>query len=337
MTASLANLYLGSSLKTVGGTSVIGSGDISSPNFSGNLGFTGTGNRITGDFSNATVANQVAIQSSTTNGSTNLNLAPNGTSLISAFTANNNANILNSHPAQLIALSTEMRLAAAAINNGGGTYLPMTFWAGGLERMRIDTSGRVGIGVTPSAWSGTSSLDVGTTGAYSAGGGVSYLSLNSYFDGTNYRAKVAAAGNMMYQAAGGVTWYQFASVAAGAVQTAVQTLALDASGNLTAAGTITASSDERLKTDWADLPSNFVDQLSEVKHGTYTRTDQDIRQVGVSAQSLQTLLPEAVLKADGEDGMLSVAYGNAALAACVELAKKVVSLEARLAALESKA
>ena len=108
---------------------------------SGNLTFTGTGNRITGDFSNATIANQVAIQSSTTNGSTNLNLAPNGTSLISALTANNNANIFNSHPAQLIALSTEMRLTAAAINNGGGTYLPMTFYTGGAERMRIGTDG----------------------------------------------------------------------------------------------------------------------------------------------------------------------------------------------------
>ena len=113
---------------------------------SGNLTFTGTGNRITGDFSNATIANQVAIQSSTTNGSTNLNLAPNGTSLISALTANNNANIFNSHPAQLIALSTEMRLTAAAINNGGGTYLPMTFYTGGAERMRIDTSGNVTVG-----------------------------------------------------------------------------------------------------------------------------------------------------------------------------------------------
>lgn len=103
-------------------------------------------------------------------------------------------------------------------------------------------------------------------------------------------------------------------------------------GNVLATGDVTAYSDERLKKDWEDLPTNFVEQLSYVKHGTYSRTDVDLRQVGVSAQSLQTLMPEAVL--DGE--YLSVSYGNAALAACVALAKEVTALKAELAELRSK-
>lgn len=105
-------------------------------------------------------------------------------------------------------------------------------------------------------------------------------------------------------------------------------LKVDDGGNLTMAGNVTASSDERLKTDWQSLPSDFIERLAAVKSGTYRRVDGNLRQVGVGAQSLQSLMPEAVL--EGNEGMLSVAYGNAALVACVELAKEVIRLRALL-------
>jgi hypothetical protein len=108
---------------------------------------------------------------------------------------------------------------------------------------------------------------------------------------------------------------------------------LDMSGNGTYAGNVTAYSDERLKKDWKSLSSNFVDQLAQIKSGIFTRTDQSIQQVGVSAQSLQKLLPEAVLTQ--ADGMLSVSYGNAALASAVELAKRIVQQDKRIAQLEN--
>jgi hypothetical protein len=101
--------------------------------------------------------------------------------------------------------------------------------------------------------------------------------------------------------------------------------------NLTCGGTVTANSDERLKTNWRDLPENFVERLADVKHGVYDRTDIEATQVGVSAQSLQALLEQAVLV--GEDGTLSVAYGNAALVACIQLAQRVVALEQTVAKL----
>jgi len=106
-----------------------------------------------------------------------------------------------------------------------------------------------------------------------------------------------------------------------------------AGGNLTMVGNVTAYSDERLKTNWQGLPLDFVERLAQIKSGTFDRLDVEMTQVGVSAQSLQTLMPEAVLT--DTDGMLSVSYGNAALAACVELAKQVVELKQRLAALEA--
>lgn len=103
-------------------------------------------------------------------------------------------------------------------------------------------------------------------------------------------------------------------------------------GAITSSGTITANSDETLKTNWRGLSADFVEQLAKVKHGTYDRTDIELTQDGVAAQSLQKLMPNSVLK--GANGILSVAYGNAALVSAIKLAERVVALEARLAALE---
>jgi Chaperone of endosialidase len=104
--------------------------------------------------------------------------------------------------------------------------------------------------------------------------------------------------------------------------------------NILAGLNVTAYSDERLKKDWSTFGSDILEKLSEVKSGTYTRIDGGLRQVGVSAQSLQKVMPDAV--SEGENGHLTVAYGNAALASCVELAKEVVALRQEIALLKSK-
>jgi hypothetical protein len=119
--------------------------------------------------------------------------------------------------------------------------------------------------------------------------------------------------------------------AAGSAQTPTVSTAsavsfLPSTGELTAV-TVSGSSDERLKMDWEDLPADFVDLLALVKHGSYTRKDTpvSVRQVGVSAQSLQAALELAV--SENDNGYLSVAYGNAALVACIALAKRLIELE----------
>jgi hypothetical protein len=104
-------------------------------------------------------------------------------------------------------------------------------------------------------------------------------------------------------------------------------------GTFVASGNVTAYSDERVKTNWRGLPDGFVGQLAEVKHGTYDRTDQELTQDGVSAQSLRHVLPYSVL--EGADGKLSVAYGSAALVSAIELAQLAVAQEARIAKLEA--
>ena len=105
-------------------------------------------------------------------------------------------------------------------------------------------------------------------------------------------------------------------------------------GNLTLAGTVSAGSDERWKENWKEFGPNFIDELSQVKHGTYSRIDTKEIQVGVGAQSLQKVIPEAVGMDD--NGFLNVSYGHAALASVVELAKEIVKLRAEIAELRTR-
>lgn len=98
----------------------------------------------------------------------------------------------------------------------------------------------------------------------------------------------------------------------------------DTAGNFTASGNITANSDERLKRDWEDVRPGFLEAIAAVHSGTFERISTGERSAGVTAQSLQKALPEAVL--EGPDGFLSVAYGQAALVAVVELTREVLRL-----------
>ena len=118
-------------------------------NLSGNLNLTGTAQRITGDFSNATVANRVMLQSSTTNGATVVGILPNGTSTDGAISVYNNSSTVNNSAGTLYANAADVRISSD--KNGTGSYLPLTFYTGGAERMRVTTSGFIGIGASPIA------------------------------------------------------------------------------------------------------------------------------------------------------------------------------------------
>ena len=108
---------------------------------SGDIVLSGSGKRITGDFSNATITNRLMFQTSTVNGNTNIHTITNGTGSVSSVQANNSSDPANGSQIYIAAGASVTQLVSD--KTGTGTYLPMTFYTGGLERMRIDTSGNV--------------------------------------------------------------------------------------------------------------------------------------------------------------------------------------------------
>jgi hypothetical protein len=154
------------------------------------------------------------------------------------------------------------------------------------------------------------------------------LTINGTAD-TSYGASIALLGN------GATTPNKYLRVLNGVLSVvnsaySQQIFSVDDSGNVVAGGNVTASSDERLKTGWESMPDDFLERLAAVKSGTYERIDTNDgkRHAGVGAQSLREVLPEAVL--EGAQGMLSVAYGNVALVAVIELTREVLRLRDEL-------
>ncbi|GGZ88078.1 tail fiber domain-containing protein [Novosphingobium arvoryzae] len=104
---------------------------------------------------------------------------------------------------------------------------------------------------------------------------------------------------------------------------------ISVSGSITATGNITAYSDARLKTDIETI-TGALDRVRKLRGVTFSRRDTGNRGVGLIAQELAAIVPEAVTT--HEDGLLSVAYGNLVgvlIEAVKDLADKVDRLEAR--------
>jgi len=107
--------------------------------------------------------------------------------------------------------------------------------SGYAERMILDSSGNLGLGVTPSAWaSGSTAIQNAGKGViWQFGGSNMYVGQNYYYDGSN-RIYISTNAATEYQQGAGIhRWYIMPSGTAGtAVTTFTQAMTLDNSGNL---------------------------------------------------------------------------------------------------------
>lgn len=181
-----------------------------SANITGNLTFTGTSQRITGDFTNTLVPSRVIFQTSNTNSSTGIYAVPSGTSTAASWQAANTADPTNASKI-LIATngSTDVQLVSGI--NGTGTYLPLTFYNGGSERMRLSNTGNFSIGTANTDTyklnvngnaniSGTLTVN-GTNITGSAGGGFSNMAVAKTTDANN-----SSGTSLVWNSTGSLTW-----------------------------------------------------------------------------------------------------------------------------------
>jgi hypothetical protein len=139
-----------------------------------------------------------------------------------------------------VATFTAGTASAPAITTTGdtntGIFFPaadtIAFAEGGAEAMRLDSSGNLGLGVTPSAWSTNKAIQLPDIGFYGSTGPYVQMIANAYYNGTNYTRITANQATMYAQAVGQHQWHTVGSSTAGSTFTFTQAMTLDASGNL---------------------------------------------------------------------------------------------------------
>jgi len=159
------------------------------------------------------------------------------------------------------------RIYGIFADGGSGASNSLRFFdfTASAERMRLDTSGNLGLGVTPSAWGTASSSraqQIGTSLSFlsfGAAGQGAHVGGNTWWDGTNWKY-VNSTGAVRYEldnAGSSHKWYVAASGTAGNNITFTQAMTLDASGNLGVGGT--AASGVRLHVESSDTQVTIKD------------------------------------------------------------------------------
>ena len=357
LNAKQATLVSGTNIKTVNGTSLLGSGDL------GTIGVAYGGIGVT------TLTSGYVLKG-------------NGTSAVSAsviYDTGTNVGIGTSSPTSKLdvngvitggdgTIKTVISYLAAAGVTGTLSNHPYVFYANNAERMRINSSGLVGIGTSSPqvgvhvsfADQSTNRIRLQNTGAGGGnfdiiGGlaGASNAGL-SFFDVTNSatRMYIDSSGNLLVgQTANGLQNSNSAAITPSAGnQVVLNKVTGSGSGNAYvvfgyAAGTIgsitqsgttavlyNVTSDARLKENIADADdaASLIDALQVRKFDW--KADSSHQRYGFVAQELLEVAPEAVHQPADQGEMMAVDYSKLV----PMLVKELQSVRARLAELEGK-
>ena len=239
------------------------------------------------------------------------------------------------------------------------------FQSGGsfLERMRIDSSGNVGIGTTNGDVTndGTAArtyvsiigsgdrgvLNIGSTASAGADGGKL-----TFVNGTNSIAEIYSDTDSGSQTSGLLAFttsnterMRITSTGNVGIGTTSPSVALGVTGAIIASDNITAygsPSDIRLKEN-IEVIDNAVDKVKQLKGITYDLKSDGNRLTGLIAQYLEKVLPEAVYETsavdDANDKHLAIRYGNTVgllVEAIKEQQEQIETLTARVKELEDK-
>ena len=237
--------------------------------------------------------------------------------------------------------------------NGGSTS--------STERMRIDSSGNVGIGTTPNQQGSTKTLHIqnanGATLKLEDGtdefdiqnvGGTGFLVTRSanpiaFYTDSSERMRIDSSGNLLV----GTTSFSAGTVgfrisadgrltesSTGATTSKVHRAFYNPNGqvgSITTNGTATAyniSSDQRLKENIVDAPAGNIDAI-RVRSFDW-KADGSHQTYGMVAQELVDVAPEAVTQGETEDDMWAVDYSKLV----PMMIKEIQDLKAEVAALK---
>lgn len=122
----------------------------------------------------------------------------------------------------------------------------ITFLTQGTLKATLDSSGNLGLGVTPSAWGGfgVKAFEVSTGASFSGSGSDAGMIANAYYNGSNWIYKISSLAVRYQQiiGTGAHAWYTAGAGTAGNPISFTQAMTLDASGRLLIGGTSSPSS-----------------------------------------------------------------------------------------------
>jgi hypothetical protein len=162
----------------------------------------------------------------------------------------------------------------AFIGSPSADTLTISSW-GGTERMRIDSSGNVGIACTPSAWgSAYKPIQFGLGGSIHGRTDTTAIILgqNTYRDSSNdYRYIQTTAAGLYTLGTGIHSWFGAASGTAGNVVTFTQVLAISRSNSLALEGA-TSQAGTGITFPATQSASSDANTLDDYEEGTWTPT-----------------------------------------------------------------